>query len=441
MKKKILLAVLITLVLLGVGGTYAYFATDAFKSNKEMFFSYISSDICSNLKDDDLAEYIKKQENTPYTNKGDISVNVNGENSLTATEDETIQMLNNSKMSFEGKTDNNKKLAEQTITVNFAQGFNIPVQIRRDGESIGIQSNLLNTKFIALKNENLKTLFEKFGADSENIPDKIDFEKAQFTDEELKQLKDRYISVLYDNLEEDSFSKEKSNGQIVIKLNTSDKKCTEILIKMLEQLRDDEIILNKLSGTIDKEEFKQEINDEIDKIKSIDVNENDTLDIKMYIKSKKVAKIEINLDNQDDTKVAITLENNDNQMSLKAYEDNKLIGQLDILKEKEENDLIYTIKLNAEQEDEGKINANFTIKYKNIVALENVEESYDMTVKATDTDEESSNISLQYTNSKTFTNDIDIEGINNDNSIILNDATEDELDELLITIYTNLGLY
>ena len=63
---------------------------------------------------------------------------------------------------------------------------------------------------------------------------------------------------------------------------------------MLEQLRDDEIILNKLSGTIDKEEFKQEINDEIDKIKSIDVNENDTLDIKMYIKSKKVAKIEIN---------------------------------------------------------------------------------------------------------------------------------------------------
>lgn len=441
MKKKILLAVLIILVLLGVGGTYAYFATDAFKSNKEMFFSYISSDICSNLKDDDLAEYIKKQENTPYTNKGDISVNVNGENSLTATEDETIQMLNNSKMSFEGKTDNNKKLAEQTITVNFAQGFNIPVQIRRDGESIGIQSNLLNTKFIALRNENLKALFEKFGADSENIPDKIDFEKAQFTDEELKQLKDRYISVLYDNLEEESFSKEKSNGQTVIKLNASDKKCTEILIKMLEQLRDDEIILNKLSGTIDEEEFKQEINDEIDKIKSIDVNESDTLDIKMYIKSKKVAKIEINLDNQDDTKVAITLENNDNQMSLKAYEDNKLIGQLDILKEKEGNDLIYTIKLNAEQEDEGKINANFTIKYKNIVSLEDVEESYDMTVKATDTDEENINISLQYTNSKTFTNDIDIEGINNDNSIILNDATEDELDELLITIYTNLGLY
>ena len=128
-------------------------------------------------------------------------------------------------------------------------------------------------------------------------------------------------------------------------------------------------------------------------------------------------------------------------MSLKAYEDNKLIGQLDILKEKEGNDLIYTIKLNAEQEDEEKINANFTIKYKNIVSLEDVEESYDMTVKATDTDEENINISLQYTNSKKFTNDIDIEGINNDNSIILNNATEDELDELLITIYTNLGLY
>ena len=48
-------------------------------------------------------------------------------------------MLNNSKITFEGKTDNSKKLAEQTMTMNFSQGFNIPVKIRRDGETAGIQ--------------------------------------------------------------------------------------------------------------------------------------------------------------------------------------------------------------------------------------------------------------------------------------------------------------
>ena len=82
------------------------------------------------------------------------------------------------------------------MTMNFAQGFNVPVKIRRDGDIIGIQSNLLDSKFIAVRNSNLKSLLERFGADAENVPDKIDFEKSQFTAEELETLKDRYFSMI-----------------------------------------------------------------------------------------------------------------------------------------------------------------------------------------------------------------------------------------------------
>ena len=63
MKKKIALALLIVVILLGIGGVYAYFATSAFKTGKELFFSYMTSDLLSNLKDENLKEYIKKQEN------------------------------------------------------------------------------------------------------------------------------------------------------------------------------------------------------------------------------------------------------------------------------------------------------------------------------------------------------------------------------------------
>ena len=101
MKKKILLIVLIVIILLGVGGAYAYFATNAFKSDKEMFFEYLSQD----LKDEKILEYVKKQEENAYTNKGEASIKINGENNLARTE-ETIQMLNNSKITFEGKVDN-----------------------------------------------------------------------------------------------------------------------------------------------------------------------------------------------------------------------------------------------------------------------------------------------------------------------------------------------
>ena len=210
MKKKIALTLLIVVILLGIGGVYAYFATSAFKTDKELFFSYMTSDLLSNLKDENLKEYIKKQENNAYTNKGSIALEVQDDGSIS---DETLQIIKNSKVTFEGKTDNSKKVAEQTLTMELAQGINIPVKVRRDGETLGIQSNLLNTKFIAVRNENLKNLIERLGADAEDVPDKIDFEESTFTESEIKELKEKYFSILDENLDEELFSKEKENDQ------------------------------------------------------------------------------------------------------------------------------------------------------------------------------------------------------------------------------------
>lgn len=416
MKKKILLAVLVVLILLGIGGAYAYFATDAFKTEKELFFTYLSDD----AKDEKLLEYVKKQAETAYTNKGEVSIKVNGENNLARKEDETVQMLNNSKITFEGKTDNSKKLAEQTMTMNFSQGFNIPVKIRRDGETAGIQSNLLDSKFIAIRNENLKSLFERFGADSEEIPDKIDFEKSKFTEEEIKTLKDRYFSILNENLEEELFSKEKVRNQMVITLSMSDKKCADILMKILQTVRSDDIILNKISGMVDEQDFKDNIDDAIDELKDTETSDNNALSIKLYTESKEIKKIEITM---IDT------------------ESNKTVGKIEILKEENENDLTYTIKVDAESEEDGKISIDFKVEYKGVADLNNVEENYEIRIKTTDTDDEDMDISLNYTNSKTFTTDIELEGINSSNATIINDATDDEIDDLLTKIYENLGLY
>ena len=419
MKKKILLGVLIVFILLGIGGAYAYFATDAFKSEKEMFFEYL----LTNVEDEKVLEYVKKQESTPYTDKGEISIKSQGENSLARAEDETIQMLNNSKITFEGKVDNNKKLAEQTMTMNFAQGFNVPVKIRRDGDIIGIQSNLLDSKFIAVRNSNLKSLLERFGADAENVPDKIDFEKSQFTAEELETLKDRYFSILNNNLEEELFSKEKIDGQTILTLNMTDKKCTEIMIDILETLRNDDIILNKISLTMDKQDFQDSIDDAIDEAKDIETSDKNALCIKLYVESKSVKKIE---------------------MTMNDPENNKSVAKVEISKEQNGNDLVYTINVNADSEDEGKISIDTKIEYKNLLDLNNlnnIEENYEIRVKTTDTYEDEMDISLNYTNSKTFTTDVNIEGINSNNATIINDATDGELDELLTKIYENLGLY
>lgn len=442
MKKKIALTLLIVVILLGIGGVYAYFATNVFKTDKELFFSYMTSDWLSDLKDENLKEYIKKQENNAYTNKGSIALEVQDEGSIS---DETLQMIKNSKITFEGKTDNSKKIAEQTLTMELAQGINIPVKVRRDGETLGIQSNLLNTKFIAVRNENLKNLLERLGADAEDVPDKIDFEESTFTESEIKKLKEKYFSILDENLDEELFSKEKENDQTIIKLSMTEEKAKDVLIKIFQTIRDDEILLKKFSGVIDKDDLKQQIDDLVDELKDIEPDEKTTFEMKISVKSKKVEKIEMNIKEDENITANILIENSENKVSIKVYDEGDSILELQIEKETNENDVAYKIDiktdLDTELADQEKAEIHLTVQYKNLATLDNVEENYELKLSTQDYDESNTDLKLNYTNVKQFSSNIKVEGINSENSITLNDATDDEIDELLITIYKNLGLY
>ncbi len=437
MKKKILLAVLIIAVIIGVGGVYAYFATDAFKTDKEIFFSYIfNNNIFEKLGDKKLEEYINKQENTPYTNKGQISISAKGNDISEFNKESNLEMLNNSKITFEGKTDNIKKLAEQTVTVDLSLGVNVPIKIKRDGDTFGVQSNLLDSKFIAIKNEKLKALCKRFDIDSEEIPDKIELPEGKFTKDELKTLKEKYVTILSENLEEELFSKEKVNKETIVTLKMTDKKFWETLEKVLEALRNDEILLNKFSTSLNKEEIQKQIDDMIEKIKEIETNEEETIEIKLYTESKEIKKIEI-LDMEDNnTLMNAVLENNENQLTIKIYEEDKIIGELDIEKQTSGNDLIYTVKMLVDSEEEGKAEINLKMQYQNLLTLDNIEESCEAKISY----EEDTELGLNYTNSKTFNNDVEIEGLSDSNATIINSASDEELQNLLVKIYQNLGL-
>ena len=442
MKKKIALTLLIVVILLGIGSVYAYFATNAFKTDKELFFSYMTSDWLSDLKDENLKEYIKKQDNNAYTNKGSIALEVQDDGSIS---DETLQMIKNSKITFEGKTDNSKKIAEQTLTMELAQGINIPVKVRRDGETLGIQSNLLNTKFIAVRNENLKNLLERLGADAEDVPDKKDFEESTFTESEIKELKEKYFSILDENLDEELFSKEKENDQTIIKLSMTEEKAKDVLIKIFQTIRDDETLLKKFSGVIDRDDLKQQIDDLVDELKDIEPDEKITFEMKLSIKSKKVEKVEMNIKEGENITANILIENSQNKLSIKAYDEGDSILELQIEKETNENDVAYKIDiktdLDTELADQEKAEIHLTVQYKNLATLDNVEENYELKLSTQDYDESNTDLKLNYTNVKQFSSNIKVEGINSENAITLNDATDDEIDELLITIYKNLGLY
>ena len=450
MKKKILLAVLIVVILLGSGVAYAYFATDIFKTEKELFFSYMKDENAwANFEEEKLVEYANKQENTAYTNKGEASVNISG------IEDESIDMLSKSKITFEGKTNVAQKLADQTLTIDFGQGFNIPVNIKCDGDTFGIQSDFLDSKFIAIRNENLKALAKRFGMESDEIPDKIEIEDSKFTEEEIKKLVDKYNRLFDENLTDDLFSKEKVDNQTVITLSMNGNKVIDLLKKLLETVRDDEIILSKLS-TEYVEQFKEMINELLDDMDTTTESENSKFEMKLYIESKKVSKCEILAIGTEGTKTSAIIENTENQISVKGYDDSELMFEMILSKEKSQNDVTYKIAMKTNEYSETEINV--TLQYKNLLELDNVQEVCNVEIKGESaskylndsvnddvvptpyTSKEKMTISVNYENTKTFSSDLQIEKFEEDNSIILNDATDNELQTLILNIYQKLGL-
>lgn len=445
MKKKILLIVLLIVILLGTGFAYAYFATDAFKTEKEIFFSYFLGNKAMEKTEvqEKLSEYLSKKENTTFTNKGEVTLNISGAGAAAYFNDDdgSLEMLNSSKIIFEGKTNTSKKLSEQTITMDFSQGFNIPIELKRDGDTYGIQSDFLDSKFIAIRNENLKALAERFEIDSTEIPDKIDMDAEKFTEEEIKILKEKYIKLLNDNLEDELFKKEKIDNQTIVTLSMTEKKATEVIINLLETIKSDEIILGKLDEEC-KTQFQNSIDDKLNELKEQKVSENNKIEIQMYIEGKIVKKYEIAyLENEQATLNAV-LEVSENKITLKVYENSKLLLDVTSIVEKTENDVIVTAEAKLINEESMVASCTVTMQYKNLFALDNVEEIYDIKILYEDTQvsENTTTMGINFKNQIIFTPDAKIENLNKNNAITINDATDEELQTLILNIYKKFGL-
>ena len=445
MKKKILLAILTILIFIGVGVGYTYYTTDIFKTEKEMFFTYILEDnILNKFEDKRMIQYAEKQKNTPFKNEGEISLNFDAGEEI--IDKETKYMLNNSKITIEGKCDLKQKLSEQTITANFAQAFTIPVNFILDGNALGIQSGFLHTKFLAVKNENLDELFEKLGIEDEEIPEKIEITNEEFTTEEIETIKNKYFSIITDNLEPELFTKEKIENQMVLTLKMKEQKFSDILVKILETAKNDETILNKLTAVIEKEEIQSEIESMIEDIKDTKTNEDTILEIKLYIEDKDIVKYAIIAKEKEEIISRILIEDIDNKVNIKIYEEKELCGDITIIKETIENNLTYTMSMKIYDDISGDGEIKLKAQYKNLDTLEDVKEKYEVTIEFENTDEyeeptgEMTELTIKYDVETDFSDNLEIERLTEENAIILNDQTEEELQDLILTIYQKLGL-
>ena len=418
MKKKGLIVTIIVLVVLIIlaGGTFAYiyFGTDFLLSERQGFEKYALQLVMGDNKfiSNNIESYLYKKENTPYTTNGNISADTiiteNSEANSTENQKltEILDYCNKAYISFDGKVDNTNRKFEQNISINYSDTVKFPFTIRTDGDVYGIQSDNIGSTFIAIENNNIPDLLQKFGIeDVSNVPNKLEYgelESMNLTEEEEKHILNTYILPIYNNITDDKFSKQdNSDESVTYTLTLTTDELKNILIQTLEIFKEDQYMIDKLNSEIQEiygnnyDETSMEINQ-----KSI---QEIITEIENYTVQEGTVKFSIT---QKDRKVSnINISYGDIVLNISKLSSNQSVEEYNISISKSG----YTI-------------IELKISYSGI-NTNSVTEQYIVTLNI----ENKTNTTYQYSNIITFGGNISFESLNATNAAILNNYSSEQL--------------
>lgn len=418
-KKVIIILIIILILLIGCSGlAYAYFATDFFKTDKQLFLKYATQviDTEEGFLDSNLIQYFNKKDNTPYSNIGNFNVNIEG------PDEEKIRYTNNMDITFSGKVDNPNSNLVQDISINYSNDIKLPFSLKKIGNTVGIlQSNYVSKKYIISninKLEDLNTSGSLISIQSatENVNKIGKISSAQISEEDIEHIKNDYLGFLIENLSDSAFGKVNENGKKGYKLNLNTNQLKDIAIKLLEKLKNDNNTLDKLNEYFEINKNSNKITPtSIENIitKLNNVSDNEEFVINIYPEDGRVSKIQF--ENKD---INIGIE------KIKSQDELQYKISMEILKEQQKEEAIF-----------------ISVNYSGLSSLQNVKEDYKIGLDfEVDNIDEISQYSYNYNleNEVTFQETLKIEDFEKDNSFNLNDLNEEQKNNILTSIFQRL---
>lgn len=475
-KKRIALAIAIPsiiVIIIIITGILLYLNTDMFKSNKTLFFKYLgkSSENIKGIEEIfESTEYEKNLQNNKYTD--DINIKVNYTNNLQTTSEDNSNTINNVKLLIKGEEDKNNKysykdfklekdknIATNTENQSSSENSNesnnkeqniMEVEYIKNDNNYGIRFSDLFKQYLLVENNNLKDLFRKIGyseQELENVPDSIEINDItlsdiKFTEDEIKQLSEKYSEIINKKVSKEKFEK-KSKQVITINeknittnayiLKLTNEELNNLYVDLLESLKQDEIILNKIESIQNKinsininsseskdlkESFAEEIDLQIEKINKTNIGNQETKII-VYENSGKTIRTaiqgkdyEINFDyinTQDEKNIELIVKKDEIETyNIKLKKDKDGI-KLDIYSNDETNPIKISLEQNKNESDK-KCSNNINLKYEN--ANSKLEVSAEQEINIVD----------NFENENT---------LNDQNSILLNGLEKEQLQAVL----------
>lgn len=415
----ILIIIIVIIILAGVG--ILVFATDIFKSDKEMFFKYMA-DIGDSKKgfiDDGLKQYFEKKNNTPYNDEGEFSVNISSDN-----EQKKFENVNKFNISFSGQVDTANSKAAQNISLNYSNDVKFPINYKQIENKIGLQTKYVGSKFVAIETEKLNKFSEDLD-DVESYGEMVDklqkMGKVELTEDEKSHIKDTYKTVINQQLEKDKFSKVKESDMSGYKLSLTGTDLQNVLVKLLETLKNDQTTVDKLNEylKIQKNSAKitaSQIDDAIKSIKDDTDFSDKNFEIAVYQKNRDVCKLVI-----ETTEGTIAIE--------KKIEGNQ-----------------QNIVVSYEMKEDKKSKISFSANFENLESLQNIKENYELIMSlpevaesSTTTDVDSEVVEYKFSNDVNFTDSATVEDFSSDNSLMLTDYDSDQVSSFLNAVVERIS--
>lgn len=421
----IILIIIVLLIILTGGIVIICLATDLFKSDKELFFKYVTQigDSENGFADSNLKQYWEKQKTTPYINEGSFSTNITSEQ-----DQQQFDNVNHFNISFSGQVDTANSKSAQDISLNYSDSVNFPISYRQVGNRMGLQTKYVGNKFIAIETDKLNNLVGSTDVDLEDYTDMVEklqeMSKIELTDDEKSNIQNTYMEVLNTQLNENKFKKVKDSNVNGYQLSLTGEETKNLMISLLEKFKNDQTTLDKINEYLKtyKNSAKITVKDIENAIKSINNNSDfndEKFEMTVYCQSGKTTKIlfktsemeiTIQKENTKDTvNYAITIEEKDNENARIYFKaEYSGLAAIQSVAENYEIELQYEANPILEKDPEVTKNNNSTTTSNGLITYK-----------------------YQYNNTLNFTDSINIEDFTSQNSMILTDYESEQVANFL----------
>lgn len=267
-KRRTILVLIILVVILIIAGifTLLYLRTDLLKSNKTLFVKYIgqtTSHLQGYINKVSESDYKSRLEQSKYTTDTNIEINYSdGE----LTEEEASQnQINNLQINITENVDKISNYRYNDIKLNQNDEEVAELEYIKNGSTYGIRFADLFRQYLLVNDNNLADLLEKLGYNSEesgNISNSLELENSisnvlQITEEEIGTLEEKYFAQMFENIDGSNYQKQ-SNQVIEIDgnnyttnaytLTLTKEQMYDFYLEILNEMKEDKIILSKIEN-------------------------------------------------------------------------------------------------------------------------------------------------------------------------------------------------